>query len=97
MTISDLTEQGRPVLVDFWAPGCARCRSLRPVLEELAERYGDRVAFTEVDAHAEAELAARYGVMRLPTVLIVRDGQVTTVLSGSGGRAELEAALDAIA
>lgn len=103
MTISDLTaasfdafvSEGGPVLVSFWGPGCARCRALAPVLDELAATYRGRVAFGRVNAAAEAALTAEFRVMRLPTVLLFSDGARTPLLAGEGDAHDLEARLEA--
>lgn len=101
--ITDLTEatfaafvahESRSVLVEFWGAGCSRCRKLLPVLRELAVQYADRAVFAKVDVDCDAGLAAAYGVMRLPTIVLLRDGHHSIVLSGEGGRSELLAVLD---
>lgn len=64
------------VLVDFWAEWCAPCRMLSPVVEELAQLHPD-VNVCKVNVDDEQELAARFDVMSIPTVLIFKDGKVT--------------------
>ncbi|SHH75601.1 thioredoxin [Sporobacter termitidis DSM 10068] len=63
------------VLVDFWAGWCMPCKMLAPVIEELAEELKDSVKTGKVDVDAEGELAAEYGVMSIPTVIVFRNGQ----------------------
>lgn len=62
-------------LVDFWADWCRPCKLLAPVMDELEAEYGGKVSFAKVDVDACGELAARYGVMSIPTVILFRDGQ----------------------
>ncbi|MGE3772516.1 MAG: thioredoxin [Gammaproteobacteria bacterium] len=64
----------RAVLVDFWAAWCGPCRSLAPVLEQLADGLEGRLAIAKVDSDAEPELAGRYGVRSLPTLILFKDG-----------------------
>lgn len=67
---------GSPVLVDFWADWCMPCRMLAPVIEQLSERYADRVSFAKVNVDDEPDLAERYGVQSIPTVLLFNGGQL---------------------
>ena len=66
--------RSQPVLVDFWAAWCGPCRAIAPVLERLAAEFSGRARIVKVDADAEAELAARYGVRSLPTLAVFRGG-----------------------
>ncbi len=65
-----------PMLVDFWAEWCGPCRMLGPVIEQLAEEYEDRdVIVGKVNVDEESELARRYGVMSIPTVILFQNGE----------------------
>lgn len=70
-----IADNNRPVLVDFWASWCGPCRMLGPVIEELADELGDTAVVAKLDVDAEGALAAQYGVMSIPTVIIFRQGQ----------------------
>lgn len=71
-----------PVLVDFWAPWCAPCKMLAPILTKLAEEFGERIALVKIDTDAEPELAREYGVRALPTVKLFKNGAVADEFSG---------------
>lgn len=72
-----------PVLVDFWAAWCAPCRSLMPVLQQLAGEYQGKFLLAKVNSDEQQELAARYGVRSLPTVLVIRHGEVVDSFVGA--------------
>jgi thioredoxin 1 len=78
----DVLESDRPVLVDFTAAWCAPCRVMKPVLEELSEERDD-MRFVQIDVDANAETAARYGVLAMPTFILFRDGEPALTLLGA--------------
>ena len=79
------------VLVDFWAAWCGPCRSLAPVLEQLADRHQDTLAIAKIDSDAEPALAARYGVRSLPTLLLFKQGEIVEQTAGAQPLNALEA------
>ena len=65
-----------PVLVDFWAPWCAPCLQLSPLVAELANEYSDRLKVGTLNVDEHMQTAGRFGIMSLPTLLIFKNGQV---------------------
>ena len=78
-------------LVDFWAPWCGPCRTVAALLEELAEEWGGSVRILKVDTEASPELAARYGVQAVPSLLLFKDGRLLDRAVGAGSKARLKA------
>jgi len=80
-------------LVDFWAPWCGPCRMQEPIIEELAREIGDRATIAKLNVDDEPELASRYGVMSIPTLILFKDGQPVDKLVGLQSKETLKARL----
>lgn len=72
----------RPVLVEFWAPWCAPCRMLSPVVRDLAEEFGEQVQIRQLNVDDNPETQSRLKVMSMPTVLIFKDGEAVERIPG---------------
>ena len=74
----DLIKQNKYVLVDFWATWCAPCRMVAPVIEKIADQYSEKVIVAKVDVDEQQELAIRYGIQTIPTIIFFKEGKLAS-------------------
>ncbi len=74
----DLIKDNRYVLVDFWAGWCAPCRMVAPVIDKIAEQYSEKIIVAKVDVDDQQELAIRYGIQTIPTIIFFKEGKVAS-------------------
>ena len=91
---SVLATKNTPVMVDFWAAWCGPCRMVAPVIEQVAEEYEGRAIVGKLDVDECGDLAMRYGVMSIPTVMVFVNGQPVAKQIGAAPKATYAAMLD---
>ena len=90
---NEVMKSNIPVLIDFWAPWCGPCRMMGPIIEQLAEEYEGKAKVGKVNVDEEGELSQAFGVMSIPTIVLVKDGKVVKQAVGARPKADVEAML----
>jgi thioredoxin 1 len=94
---TEAMQAGQPVLVDFWAEWCGPCRAIAPMIDELATNYAGKAKVGKVDIDSNRDLALRFGIQSIPTILLLKDGEVVNKWVGMQPKPVIQQALDAAA
>ncbi len=85
-----------PVLVDFWAPWCMACKMIAPIVEEMSDEYSGKLKVGKLNVDENPSTAAKYGIRNIPTVLLIKNGDVAEKVVGVVGKDKLTEAVDAV-
>ncbi len=89
--VTEIIASGKPVVIDFWATWCGPCVRMTPIIDELAAQYDGEVVIGKYNIDEEGDLAAKYRIMSIPTILFFKNGEKTDIrLAGSQSKTTLE-------
>lgn len=90
----EVLQSDKPVLVDFWAQWCGPCRAVSPIMDELAEDYDGKAKVAKVNVDEQGEIANRYKIMSIPTVMVFKGGQMVEKMIGARSKSEYAGLID---
>ena len=90
----DVLNSEVPALVDFWAEWCGPCKMIAPILDTIADEYGDKLKVVKLDIEANQQTPMKYGIRNIPTMMVFKDGQVAATKVGAASKAQLTEFLD---
>ena len=92
----EVIQSDRPVLVDFWAPWCGPCKMIAPIVEEISNEYNGKIKVGKLNTDDNQQVAAKYGIMSIPTIMIFNKGEVVERIIGAQPKETLTGKLDAV-
>jgi len=96
ISFEEVEDLDKPVLMDFFAEWCGPCRMQTPIMEELEKKYSGKIEIKKIDVDRNMELANRYNIMVVPTIILEKDGKEVRRWLGVTSKEELSSAIDAI-
>lgn len=93
---AEVLESKTPVLVDFWVEWCTPCLIVSPIVEELANEYGDKLKVGKVNVDENGQVSQNFGVMSIPSLLVFKDGKVVKTMIGAQSKDNFKKEIDSV-
>ena len=93
---TEIIQSDKPAVVDFWAPWCGPCKAIGPVIEELANTYGENIKFTKCNVDENPATPAKFGIKAIPTLIFFKEGKVVDQITGMVAKSKLEDTIKSI-
>ena len=93
---SEVLKSATPVLVDFWAEWCGPCKAIAPIVKEIADDNGDKLKVVKINIDESPQTPGTYGIRSIPTILMFKDGQVVSQLTGARPKGDFEELVEGV-
>jgi thioredoxin 1 len=86
---ADVLGSSKPVLVDYWAEWCGPCKSIAPILDELADSYGDKLQISKMNVDENRDIPAKFGIRGIPTLMLFKNGTLAATKVGAMSKSQM--------